>query len=275
MRGHVQLTFLGVRGSLPVSSPNVARYGGNSTCIAVSTSADAPPTLLLDAGSGLAKASRLLDGEPYVGSILLSHLHWDHVMGVPFFFAGDRANSRVDMFLPAQDGRDGLALMSQFMSPPAFPITPEGLAGDWTFSAVEPGTFETDGFQVTATEITHKGGRTYGYRIEREGASIGFAPDHAPALGVSAHTIETLAEVDVLVHDAQFLEAERDRADSFGHATVADAVAFAEEVQARHLVLFHHGPFRSDDALDHIIDEADTFIPVTIAREGMILSVGA
>ena len=92
---------------------------------------------------------------------------------------------------------------------------------------------------------------------------------------MSAHTIETLAGVDVLVHDAQFLEAERDRADSYGHATVADAVAFAEEVQARHLVLFHHGPFRSDDALDHIIDEADTFIPVTIAREGMILSVGA
>ena len=111
------------------------------------------------------------------------------------------------MFLPAQDGRDGLALMSQFMSPPAFPITPEGLAGSWTFSAMEPGTFETDDFAVTATEITHKGGRTFGYRIEHEGASIGFAPDHAPALGVSAHTIETLAEVDVLIHDAQFLEA--------------------------------------------------------------------
>lgn len=274
MRGPMRLTFLGVRGSLPVSSPDVARYGGNSTCIAVSTSAGDAPTLMLDAGSGLAKASRLLDGEPYVGSILLSHLHWDHVMGVPFFFAGDRAGSRVDMFLPAQDGRDGLDLMSQFMSPPAFPITPEGLAGIWTFSAKEPGSFETDDYLVTATEITHKGGRTYAYRIDHEGGSIGFAPDHAPALGVSAHTIETLAEVDVLIHDAQFLEAERDRADSFGHATVADAVAFAEEIQARHLVLFHHGPFRSDDALDHIMDEADTPIPVTVAREGMTLDVG-
>ena len=269
----MRLTFLGVRGSLPVSSTDVLRYGGNSTCVAVAPTDDAPPDLALDAGSGLAKLTWMLGGEPFHGSILLSHLHWDHVMGVPFFVAGDRVGSRVDIRLPAQEGRTGLELMSQFMSPPAFPITPGGLAGSWSFDALEPGTYRVEGYDVTATEITHKGGRTYGFRIQTAEGSVAFAPDHAPALGVSEATIEALGGVDVLVHDAQFLESERERADLYGHATVGDAVAFAERIGAGRLVLTHHGPFRTDDALDRLAEEATTDIPVTVAFEGMTIDL--
>jgi hypothetical protein len=167
----VQLTFLGVRGSLPVSGPQFMRYGGHSTCIAVSHHAGTRPTLSLDAGSGLWGMTKMIEGGPYEGSMLLSHLHWDHTLGLPFFGAGDREGSRVDVFLPAQDGKNGLELLSQMMAPPAFPITPEGLNGSWSFTAVEPGRFATDGFEVTATEVAHKGGRTYGYRIATPDAS--------------------------------------------------------------------------------------------------------
>jgi ribonuclease BN (tRNA processing enzyme) len=143
------------------------------------------------------------------------------------------------------------------MSPPAFPITPDGLRGAWTFTAAEVGQFAIGPYQVRATEIAHKGGRTYGYRVERGGASLAYLPDHAPVAGVSDDTLETLRDVDLLVHDAQFVEAERGIADAFGHSTVGDAVDLALEVGARTLALFHHGPGRTDDALDAIVTALD------------------
>jgi phosphoribosyl 1,2-cyclic phosphodiesterase len=268
----VRLTFLGVRGSTPAPGPDFVRYGGHTSCIAVSVGS-AVPTLALDAGTGLRSLTGLLGGNAFQGSLLLSHLHWDHVMGVPFFAAGDRDASRVDVYLPAQDGLSGRDLLAQLLSPPAFPITPEGLRGTWTFNAVPPGPFKADGFEVTACEVAHKGGRTYAYRIASDGASVAYAPDHAPAAGVTDSVLESLAGVDVLIHDAQFLEPERAIADDYGHATVADAVALAERIGAGTLVLFHHGPNRSDDALDRITDGLTTDLPVVVAREGLELEV--
>ena len=269
----MQLTFLGVRGSIPVSGPQFNRYGGHSTCIAVSHGAGERPSLSLDAGSGLWGMTRMIEGGPFLGSILLSHLHWDHTLGLPFFGAGDREGSRVDVFMPAQGGRTGLELMSQMMAPPAFPITPEGLNGAWSFNAIEPGAFATDGFDVAACEVQHKGGRTFGYRISDGGGSVGFVPDHAPALGVSDETMATLSGVDVLIHDAQYVESERARADDYGHATIADAIAFAEKLEAKTLVLFHHGPHRVDEALDVITDGYVTDLNLVVAREEMSLAV--
>jgi phosphoribosyl 1,2-cyclic phosphodiesterase len=269
----VRLTFLGVRGSIPVSGPQFLRYGGHSTCIAVGHTGAERPVLALDAGSGLWGMTKMIEGGPYEGSMLLSHLHWDHMLGLPFFGAGDRAGSRVDIYLPAQDGKDGRELMSQMMSPPAFPITPDGLNGAWTFNAVEPGSFHADGFDITAVEVQHKGGRTYGYRIATADASIGFVPDHAPALGVDSSVIEALSGVDVLIHDAQYVESERARADDYGHATVGDAVAFAESVGAGSLVLFHHGPHRIDEALDRITDGIPSSIPLIVASEGLVIDL--
>ena len=269
----MQLTFLGVRGSIPVSGPQFNRYGGHSTCIAVSHGAGERPSLSLDAGSGLWGMTKLIEGGPFQGSMLLSHLHWDHTLGMPFFGAGDRAGSRVDVYLPAQDGKDGLALVSQMMAPPAFPITPEQLNGNWSFSAIEPGAFTIDGFDISACDVQHKGGRTYGYRISDGGGSVGFVPDHAPALGVSPETYEVLGGVDVLIHDAQYVESERVRADEYGHATIGDAIAFAEKLGVGTLVLFHHGPHRVDEALDVITDGYTTDLTLVVAREGMTMAV--
>jgi phosphoribosyl 1,2-cyclic phosphodiesterase len=245
----VRLTFLGVRGSTAAPGPDFVRYGGNTSCIAVGGT-EGPADLVLDAGTGLRGLPRLLDGAPFRGAVLLSHLHWDHMQGLPFCLSVDRDDSQVQVVLPAQDGRTGVELIEQHMSPPAFPITPAGLRGDWTFTAVESGTRPVGAYQVTATDIAHKGGRTYGYRVERDGVSVAYLPDHAPAAGVSPHTLETLAGVDLLVHDAQFVESERSIAEAYGHATIGDAVDLALAVGARRLALFHHGPGRTDDALD-------------------------
>jgi phosphoribosyl 1,2-cyclic phosphodiesterase len=271
----VRLTFLGVRGSTPAPGAAFVRFGGHTSCIAVAASVEATPILALDAGTGLRSLTGMLNGAAFEGTILLSHLHWDHVQGLPFFNAGDRDDSRVDLYLPEQDGLSGRDLLAQFLSPPAFPITPEGLRGTWSFHGIAPSRFTAEGIDITAVEIAHKGGRTYGYRLDLGGASVAYAPDHAPAAGVSDDTLEALDGIDVLIHDAQFLEPERRIADDYGHATVGDAVALAEKLGAHTVVLFHHGPTRTDDALGHIADGLTTDLEVIVAREGMTLDVTA
>jgi phosphoribosyl 1,2-cyclic phosphodiesterase len=269
----VILTFLGVRGSTPSPGPDFVRYGGHTSCVMVTHDGETKPTLILDAGTGLRLVTAELAGAAFRGSILLTHLHWDHVQGLPFFGAGDRDGSQVEVFLPNQEDKSGHELLSQFLSPPAFPITPDGLRGEWSFHGIDEGTFETQRFTVTATDVSHKGGRTFGYRVSDGFSSIAFVPDHAPSDGVNDHTIASLKDVDVLVHDGQFVDAERAVADDYGHATVSDAIAFAELIGARSLVLYHHGPHRNDAALDAIMDGHPASIPVHVAYEGMILII--
>jgi phosphoribosyl 1,2-cyclic phosphodiesterase len=273
----VRLELLGVRGSTCAPGAEFIRYGGHTSCIAVRRDAAALPTLVLDAGTGLRSLTALLGGASYDGSILLSHLHWDHMQGLPFFTAGDRDDARVDLYLPAQGGRSGRDLLAQSFSPPAFPITPEGLKGRWTEHALEAGSHQIEGFAVQAVDVVHKGGRTYGYRVSDEAGSVAYLPDHAPEAGMSDELLAMLDGVDVLVHDAQFLERERRIAVDYGHATVEDCVQLAEKVRAGTLVLFHHSPVRTDDALDELGESAQELggsRPVVVARQGATLDVG-
>ena len=272
----MKIELLGVRGSTAAPGPDFVRYGGHTSCVAVSADGAPVPTLVFDAGTGLRTLTQRLSGLAFEGSILLSHLHWDHVQGLPFFSAGDRDDARVDLYVPAQDGRSGRDLLAQTLSPPAFPIPPEGLRGAWTFHALSDGECEVEGFTVRAVDATHKGGRTLAYRVEREGASVVYLPDHAPAAGVSAELLDLLRGADVLLHDAQFLEGERPVAVDYGHATVQDAVTLAVAGAVSTLVLFHHSPARTDDALDEIARWAPGLAPglrIVVAREGDTIDV--
>jgi len=265
---------LGVRGSTPAPGSDFVRYGGHTSCLAISADGSEVPTLVLDAGTGLRSLTSLLDGRAFDGSILLTHLHWDHMMGLPFFSAGDRADARVDLYVPVQDGRSGRDLLAQSFSPPAFPITPEGLHGAWSFRDLDCGQQIIEGFSVTPVEVEHKGGRTYCLRVEDEQGSLAYLPDHAPAAGMSDRLRAALQGVDVLVHDAQFLDHERPVAVDYGHATVQDCIRLAQELEVGTLVLFHHSPARTDDALDEIEAWAAPMaskVPLIVAREGMIL----
>ena len=270
----MRVHLLGVRGSTPAPGPDFVRYGGHTSCVAVYADGAEDPTLVLDAGTGLRMLSGLLAGRPYRGAIALSHLHWDHVQGLPFFAAGDRADATVDVYLPAQDGASGEDLLARSMSPPSFPITPAGLLGRWRFHAIDTGQRVVGGLTLTAAEVAHKGGRTYGFRVEDQTGSIAYLPDHRPAAGVSDDALALIAGVDLLLHDAQFLEHERRTADDYGHATVADAVALGVEGSVRRVVLFHHGPMRTDAALDAIAAGTPGGVPTQLAREGDTYQLG-
>jgi ribonuclease BN (tRNA processing enzyme) len=160
------------------------------------------------------------------------------------------------------------------MSPPSFPIGPDGLKGDWRFHGPQPGCRQIEGYAVTFAEVVHRGGLTYGIRVEADGVSLAYVPDHAPA-GGSGPAQALAAGVDVLLHDAQFLEPEREMAHAYGHATVDEAIEVARRSGARRLVLTHHAPGRTDDELDKIAAEvADRDAPtVEVARQGDVLSV--
>ncbi|MGE3811583.1 MAG: MBL fold metallo-hydrolase, partial [Candidatus Nanopelagicales bacterium] len=270
----MRLLMLGVRGSTPAPGPEFVRYGGHTSCVAVYHDGEDQPSLVLDAGTGLRDLTKVLGGAPYRGSIVVSHLHWDHVQGLPFFVAGDRPDAEVAFYVPAQNARTGRDLLAAAMAPPNFPITPEGLQGAWSFHALEAGYHQIAGFRVRATEVRHKGGRTFGYRISDESGSIAYLPDHITSVGVSNEVKDLVHDVDVLLHDAQFVEKERALSDAYGHSTVDDAIALAQECGARRLVCVHHGPARTDDALDAIAELHADDASVCFAKQGDIVVVG-
>ena len=142
---------------------------------------------------------------------------------------------------------------------------------------METGHHKVEGFDVQAVDVAHKGGRTFGLRVSDGAGSLAYLPDHAPAAGMSDDLLEMLDGVDVLVHDAQFLDGERPVAVDYGHATVEDCLGLARRCGAGTLVLFHHSPARTDDALDAIKARAESLadgLPVVLAVQGMAIDVG-
>ena len=277
----MRVLVCGVRGSTPAPGPEFVRYGGNTSCVAVLADSDELPRLVLDAGTGLQRLSRSLDGHPFRGSILLGHLHWDHTHGLPFFPSGDRPDSRVRVFVPSQG--DPEEVLARAISPPHFPIRPSQLRGEWTFESLEPGTREVEGFSVTALEIPHKGGRTFGYRVSDGRATVAFLSDHSPVslgpgpegFGEYHENAMALAEgADLLLHDAQHTAAEFPAKAPFGHSAIDYAVGLAERAGVRRLLLFHHDPPRTDDELDAIVAGIHSnAVKVEAAAEGMVIDL--
>lgn len=244
----MRIDVLGCRGSTPIEGAAFDRYGGATSCLAVSSDGEAP-SLLLDAGTGLRHLDRLTD-RPFRGSVLLSHLHWDHVQGLPFGHLLDHPDSQVEVFVP-WDGIPAQDIMARFMSPPLFPIAPGGLRGKWTFRDAEPGRLSLEAFEVEAFEVPHKGGRTFGYRVTNTQRSLAYVPDHASRPGrLDPRLVESMMGVDVLIHDGQHLDGEAEARSYLGHSTVGYTLDLAQATEAADLVLFHHDPGRTDDQLD-------------------------
>jgi len=280
----MEVTICGVRGSTPAPGADFVRYGGHTSCVAIAASGAEAPRLVLDAGTGLRALTRVLAGEPFRGTILLGHLHWDHTHGLPFFAAGDREDSVVSVLLPAQEGLEAEALLARMMSPPHFPIRPSELRGQWQFQAIEPGSCTAEGFAVEAREIPHKGGRTFGFRVtDAQGASLAYLSDHSPTSlgpgddGFGAHhpaALELVRGVDLLIHDAQYTAAELPGRIHFGHAAIDYSVGLASACGVGRLLLFHHDPPRTDAQLDAIVAGLqDAPLPVAAAAEGMVITL--
>jgi ribonuclease BN (tRNA processing enzyme) len=301
----VLITFCGVRGSTPAPGADYVRYGGNTSCVAVAHAPGAAPVLVLDAGTGLANVTGLLGGGAFAGTILLSHLHWDHCLGLPFFRGGDRPDARVTLLLPEQGADAGAGqgrpagdpggaggaggagpaerLLGQVMSPPFFPITPGELRGSWEFGTISPGQHKAEGFTVEAREIPHKGGRTLGYRVSDGRAVLAYVTDHCPTRlgpgpdGLGAYheaAVELARDADLLIHDAQLTAQEVPAEAGWGHAAGEYAAGLAARAGARQVALFHHKPSRTDDQLDAIGRRfAAGPVPVLVAAEGLTVEL--
>lgn len=279
----MRIHLCGVRGSTPSPARTQLVVGGQTSCVALAHDGDPLPSLVLDAGSGLRVLTALHDGAPFDGTIVCSHLHWDHVMGLPFFGAGDRDDARVRLLLPEQPDVGPKDILHRLMSPPLFPITPDQLRGAWEFGALTDGDVcELEGFEVLARLVPHKGGPTFGLRVSDGRHTIAYLPDHAPhVLGPGPHglgpyheaAVELARDVDVLIHDAQYTREELEVRGDWGHAAAEYPVRLAEACGARRVLLFHHDPARTDDEVMALRDAvaATTDVPVEVAVQEQVV----
>jgi len=311
--GVTEVGFYGVRGSCPCADPSLSRYGGATSSVAVDVGDGSPP-LLLDLGTGCRLLgndllSRYFPGEPlYSGpaphdehitatsaaradgafrlrlSAFVTHLHFDHVQGLPFFAPALRPDVHLDIYGPIQD----LSLeqaFAAFVQPPYFPVGVGELPAEVGFLGLgDRAVVEIGAAKVLAREVPHVG-RTLGFRVEAHGVAIAYLADHqAPAEGgrvlssVSDGALELCRDVDLLIHDAQYTPEEFAVKASWGHSTVAYAVEVAAQAGARRLVLFHHDPLHDDDELDRIGNEAadlagSTGLEVMMAAQGLTVPV--
>ena len=260
----VAVTTWGTRGSIPTPGPDFIRYGGNTACVTVA--APGSPLVVIDAGTGIAGLARSL-GRPddFRCHLLLSHLHWDHLIGLPFFFTGDNASATVDVWGP--EGEHGLkAGVDSVVCPPGFPIASDGLEGRWTFHDLhdEDALLDDSEWMLTARSIRHRG-PTMGFRLEGYGVTIAYLSDHGPgAEGRPVAEDETVPDAvvdlvrgaDLVFHDSQHTAEQYARFRHFGHCTPGYAVRVAAAGNAARLVLFHHDPGRTDATIGLIVDEA-------------------
>lgn len=273
----MRIRFWGTRGSIPTPGHRTVRYGGNTACVEVRDASD--HLLILDAGTGLRELGLTLNGtSPLTVDLFLSHLHWDHIQGIPFFRPAYDPKSTLRLYGPTQH-RPLRELLGLGMDDPFFPVDLDGLPVQLEVHEVASGSKRTVGpYQVTAAKLFHPA-PALAYRIEADGRSIVYATDtEDPFSGEPNPVVDLAKNVDTLIHDGQYLDT--DFKPGWGHSTVATALDVAARAHAKRLILYHHDPDRSDDALDRIGVEAQATankngggLEVIVAREGMEITI--
>jgi len=252
----MELTFHGVRGSTPCHGDEITRYGGNTSCVSIDIPGLDP--ILLDMGTGLRYFGQTLAADqPFRGTCLLSHLHWDHIQGLPFFKPFLRAGAEVSIYAPQQAGDRTVAdVFADTIKPPLFPLHFSMLPGMVMFNELSDDQFMIGDALVTARVIPHVG-PTLGYRVDWNGRSVVYISDHQmPTDGTHSAwpgVFDLCNGADLLIHDAQYTVEEFAEKRDWGHCTPDYAVWLAAEAGVRRLALFHHDPAHDDDDLDRIL----------------------
>lgn len=260
----MDVRFWGTRGSLPKPGPDTLRFGGNTSCVEVRTSSS--KLIIVDCGSGLHGLGQALmaDTRPVEeGYIFISHTHWDHIQGLPFFTPLFESASKWQIYAPgtlSQSLRDTLAGQMQRLY---FPVQLDQIRAEIRYHELGEETFEIADLRVTTRYLNHTA-LTLGYRLEADGAALVYATDHEPydpqlasgtgdIWGRDRRHYEFMSGADLIVHDAQFTVDEYARRIGWGHSTIEYAVAIARAAGAKRLALTHHDPLRTDDELETLV----------------------
>jgi phosphoribosyl 1,2-cyclic phosphodiesterase len=296
----MKVRFWGVRGSIPVPGRTTNRYGGNTSCVEVRPDRGDP--IIIDAGTGIRKLGKSLmeealgEGKGRV-SILISHTHWDHVQGLPFFSPLYRPGNQIQIFARQRDMHLE-AVFSQQHHAPYFPIPLSALHADMQFhEVIEGARFEIGEAKVTCARLNHPW-VAIAYRIDVDRAAVVYCADTAPfndlLLGrdfvekpnmgtlpppvrdelaqMRAGVVALAKGADLLIYDTQFTPEEYKVRPHWGHSRPDDAIEIAREAKVKQLCLFHHAPLRTDDENDRILELARATagtLPVISAYEGL------
>lgn len=288
----LRLRFWGTRGSIPSPGLATVKYGGNTPCVEVRTDTDW--LVILDAGTGLRELGRTLvagaNGNAIAADIFLTHAHWDHIQGIPFFAPIFQPGNHFTIWgsKTLQPSID--RVIRDQMSPVVFPVTFEQLDATIDFCEIAEERRAGNGYNVTAFAVRHPGG-ALGYRFsgrsEKDGSFVYISDNELnPSAPYAARAdwkerlVDFVRGATVLVHDAMYTTGEYEKHRGWGHSTYEDAVGLALEAGVEQLVLFHHRPERSDDDVDRwvaacraLVDARGGRLVVTAAAEGMRLTV--
>lgn len=277
----MKIRIWGCRGSLASPGPDTVRYGGNTSSVEVRL--DDGTLIILDAGTGIRDLGRhLAKSEPVKKiNLFLSHLHLDHVEGIGFLSALWDPDVELHVWGPPSPLRSLQDRIATLMSPPLFPVHLADVPCRPIYHDVPDEELQIGSARVYVQPVAHRGS-TVGFRIEENGRSFAYIPDHEPALGTDLERTEpewvsgfSIAQgADVLFHDSQYTEEEYPNHRAWGHSSIAHTVQFGLLTKVHNLVLFHHDPAHSDEELEaHLKRAYDLWgshntAPV-LAREGM------
>ena len=290
------LRFWGVRGSVPTPGPSTVRYGGNTSCVEVRLGDE---VMILDAGTGIRLLGDALARE-FVGtnlevSLLISHSHWDHIQGLPFFAPAYQAGNRLRIY-GCEGARQGLHwILSRQMEQPHFPIAMREMVSEVTITELKEAELSLGEIHVASLALNHPGGST-GYRLSCDGQSVAYLPDNEPASyglldstaaaaatesgDLNREIIEFIHGVDVAVMDAQYDALEYRDHVGWGHGCVDDVVRIAVAGEVQRLFLFHHDPDHDDARVDQMVLRARELVRalgsdlvVGAAKEGLTVPI--
>jgi phosphoribosyl 1,2-cyclic phosphodiesterase len=288
----MRVRFWGTRGSCPSPGPETAKFGGNTTCLEVTT--DDGALVIFDAGTGIRELGNTLvaraEGRPIRGDLFFSHAHWDHIQGLPFFTPAFQAANHFTLWGSPALERSLEVVLRQQMSPVVFPVAFDQLSARMEFCQLDRRLQTAKSYTMRTINVRHPGS-ALGFRMSPEGdetRSVIFIPDneldrdgdHADSASSREELVEFAHGAKVLIHDAMYTGTEYMDHRGWGHSSYRDAVDFAIAAEAETLVLFHHEPDRSDEALEGMIElchemvrERNGNVKIVAAAEGMELDV--
>jgi phosphoribosyl 1,2-cyclic phosphodiesterase len=277
----IQVDFWGVRGSVPSPGPNTARYGGNTSCISITSG---NKILILDAGTGIRNLGNSIIGKPELEIfVIITHTHWDHIQGFPFFTPIYQPKRPVHMFPTLHKKNVVLSSLIDQMDGAHFPITPDQVPSYFNFVTENPLDFlSKNGFNLELVPMNHPGG-AFGIKLTFDNRVICYFTDNEidPPYPKSIELddlVEKCRNADVLIHDAQYIEEDLPLKHGWGHSLISQVTNLGQSANVKNLVYYHHDPERSDDDLDaqlnnvtDILKGNDSSVTPYFAHEGLRL----